>query len=125
MEQEAVTVLTSDKGFEHWGDTLHEEVMAAALLDRIRHRYHIVNIRGNSFQMRLHMELSRAPSTDRVQGGGRRERSEGKRIVRRRRFGMGPELRRSTSWPGVDLLHADKYLSTRLRIPLLPRDHKR
>jgi len=35
---------------------LHDEVMAAALLDRC----HIVNIRGNSFRMRRHMVLSRA-----------------------------------------------------------------
>ena len=56
----ASTVLTSNKGFEHWGEILHDEVMAAALLDRLLHRCHIVNIRGNSFRMRRHMELSRA-----------------------------------------------------------------
>ena len=52
-------MLTSNKGFEHWGDILHDEVMAAALLDRLLHRCHIVNIRGNSFRMRRHMELSK------------------------------------------------------------------
>ncbi len=56
----ASTVLTSNKGFEHWGEILHDEVMAAALLDRLLHRCHIVNIRGNSFRMRRHMELSKA-----------------------------------------------------------------
>ncbi len=54
------TVLTSNKGFEHWGEILHDEVMAAALLDRLLHRCHIVNIRGNSYRMRRQMELSRA-----------------------------------------------------------------
>ena len=54
----ASTVLTSNKGFEHWGEILHDEVMAAALLDRLLHRCHIVNIRGNSYRMRRHMELS-------------------------------------------------------------------
>ena len=34
--------------------------MAAAFLDRLLHRCHIVNIRGNSFRMRRHMELSKA-----------------------------------------------------------------
>ena len=34
--------------------------MAAALLDRLLHRCHIVNIRGNSYRMRRHMELSKA-----------------------------------------------------------------
>ncbi|MDE2879062.1 ATP-binding protein [Candidatus Palauibacter soopunensis] len=33
--------------------------MAAALLDRLLHS-HIVNIRGNSYRMRRHAELSKA-----------------------------------------------------------------
>lgn len=56
----ASTVPTSNKGFEHWGEILHDEVMPAALLDRLLHRCHIVNIRGNSYRMRRHMELSKA-----------------------------------------------------------------
>ena len=55
----ASTVLTSNKGFEEWGEILHDEVMAAALLDRLLHRCHIVNIRGNSYRMRDHTELSK------------------------------------------------------------------
>ena len=63
----ASTVLTSNKGFEEWGRILGDEVMAAALLDRVLHRCHIVNIRGNSYRMRRHAELSRAihPSVNR------------------------------------------------------------
>ena len=53
------TVLTSNKGFEEWGRILGDEVMAAALLDRLLHRCHIVNIRGNSYRMRHHAELSK------------------------------------------------------------------
>lgn len=52
--------VTSNQGFERWGEILHEEVMAAALLDRLLHRCHIVNIRGNSYRMRRHAELSKA-----------------------------------------------------------------
>ena len=33
--EHASTVLTSNKGFEQWGEILHDEVMAAALLDRL------------------------------------------------------------------------------------------
>ena len=44
----ASTVLTSNKGFEEWGEILHDEVMAAALLDRLLHRCHIVNIRATA-----------------------------------------------------------------------------
>lgn len=31
--------------------------MAAALIDRLLHHCHIINIRGNSFRMRHHAEL--------------------------------------------------------------------
>jgi len=58
--EHASTVLTSNKGFEEWGAVLGDEVMAAALIDRLVHHCHIVNIRGNSYRMRNHSELSRA-----------------------------------------------------------------
>ena len=54
------TVLTSNKGFEEWGGVLGDEVMAAALIDRLLHHCHIVNIRGNSYRMRAHQELWRS-----------------------------------------------------------------
>jgi len=53
----ASTVLTSNKSFEEWGEVLGDEVMAAALIDRILHHCHIVNIRGNSYRMRKHSDL--------------------------------------------------------------------
>jgi len=54
----ASTVLTSNKGFDEWGEILGDEVMAAALIDRLVHHCHIVNIRGNSYRMRQHAELA-------------------------------------------------------------------
>lgn len=47
--ERASTVLTSNKSFEEWGDVFGDEVMAAALIDRLLHHCHIVNIRGNSY----------------------------------------------------------------------------
>lgn len=44
----ASTILTSNKGFEEWGEIFGDEVMAAALIDRLVHHCHIVNIRGNA-----------------------------------------------------------------------------
>ena len=35
--EHASTVLTSIKGFEEWGDILGDDVMAAALIDRLVH----------------------------------------------------------------------------------------
>ena len=42
------------------GAVLGDEVMAAALIDRLLHHWHIVNIRGNSYRMRAHQELWRS-----------------------------------------------------------------
>ena len=55
--EHASTVLTSNKGFEEWGAVLGDEVMAAALIDRLLHHCHIVNIRGNSYRMWEHQEM--------------------------------------------------------------------
>jgi len=65
--ERASTVLTSNKGFEEWGEIFGDEVMAAALVDRLLHHCHIVNIRGNSYRMRQHSELwqaLQAPTSD-------------------------------------------------------------
>jgi DNA replication protein DnaC len=55
--EHASTVLTSNKGFEDWGAILGDDVMAAALIDRLMHHCHVVNIRGNSYRMREHTDL--------------------------------------------------------------------
>ena len=62
--EHASTVLTSNKGFEEWGEVLGDEVMAAALIDRLLHHCHLVNIRGNSYRMRQHTDLYRALQSD-------------------------------------------------------------
>ena len=49
--ERASTVLTSNTSFEEWGKILGDEVMAAALIDRVLQLCHVVNIRGNSYRM--------------------------------------------------------------------------
>ncbi len=63
--EHASTVLTSNRGFEEWGEIFGDDVMAAAFIDRLVHHCHIVNIRGNSYRMRHHAELHRALGTAR------------------------------------------------------------
>ena len=48
----ASPVLMSNKGFEDWGDVFGDDVMAAALTNRLVHHCHLVTIRGNSDRMR-------------------------------------------------------------------------
>lgn len=69
--EQASTVLISNKGFEEWGAVLGDEVMAAALIDRLLHPCHIVNIRGNSYPMREHRELRPCGGRKAATGRGR------------------------------------------------------
>ncbi len=61
--EHAATVLTSNKSFEEWGEVFGDDVMASALIDRLVHHCHIVNIRGNSYRMRHHADLQRLLSS--------------------------------------------------------------
>ena len=45
-------ILTSNKGFAEWGDVLGDSVVAAAILDRLLHHSHVLNIRGDSYRLR-------------------------------------------------------------------------
>ena len=45
-------ILITKKSFEEWGGVVGDEVMAAAMLDRLLHRCHVVNIQGTSYRMR-------------------------------------------------------------------------
>ena len=66
--EQASTVLTSNKNFHEWGQVLGDEVMAAALIDRLLHHCHIVNIRGNSYRMRPHQNLWRSKERSQAPG---------------------------------------------------------
>ena len=45
-------ILTSNKGFGEWGELLGDTVIASAILDRLLHHSHILNIRGESYRLR-------------------------------------------------------------------------
>ena len=64
------TVLISNKSFKEWGDIFGDSVVAAALLDRLLHHCHIVNIQGNSYRLREYpgLDLSPEVSTRRRRG---------------------------------------------------------
>ncbi|MBK6780621.1 MAG: ATP-binding protein [Gemmatimonadetes bacterium] len=69
--EHASTILTSNKGFEDWGEIFGDDVMAAALVDRLVHHCHIVNIRGNSYRLRQHRDLARRLQADSTTAAGR------------------------------------------------------
>ena len=45
-------ILTSNKGFAEWGGVLGDPVVATAILDRLLHHSHVLNIRGESYRLR-------------------------------------------------------------------------
>lgn len=45
-------ILTSNKGFGEWGEVLGDPVIATAILDRLLHHSHVMNIRGESYRLR-------------------------------------------------------------------------
>jgi DNA replication protein DnaC len=51
-------ILTSNKSFKEWGDVFGDPVAASAMLDRLLHHCHLVNIRGNSYRLRQYPGLS-------------------------------------------------------------------
>ncbi|HEY0995656.1 MAG TPA: ATP-binding protein [Gemmatimonadaceae bacterium] len=53
--------------------------MAAALIDRLVHHCHIVNIRGNSYRLRHHQDLGRALGTPCHLPAGAPKRGSGSR----------------------------------------------
>ena len=45
-------ILTSNKGFGEWGDLMGDVPLATAILDRLLHHAHVINIRGQSYRMK-------------------------------------------------------------------------
>ncbi len=62
-------ILTSNKGFVEWGEVLGDAVIATAILDRLLHHSHIVNIRGESYRLREKKQAG-------ILGGARHPRPE-------------------------------------------------
>jgi len=51
--QRGATLITTNKSVKDWPEILAgDEAMAAALLDRLLHRCHVLNIRGRSYRLR-------------------------------------------------------------------------
>ena len=55
-------ILTSNKGFGEWGELLGDTVIASAILDRLLHHSHVLNIRGESYRLRDQRQAGLFPS---------------------------------------------------------------
>ena len=45
-------ILTSNKSFAQWGEVFTDPIIATAILDRLLHHSHIINIRGDSYRLK-------------------------------------------------------------------------
>jgi DNA replication protein DnaC len=45
-------VLTSNKSYGDWGEIFHDNVLATAVLDRLLHHSHTINIKGDSYRLK-------------------------------------------------------------------------
>jgi DNA replication protein DnaC len=62
------TIITSNKPFADWGHVLGDVTLAGALLDRLLHHSHVLNLKGESYRMR-----AKAQGTSHV---GRKDRAK-------------------------------------------------
>jgi len=63
-------IVTSNRGFEAWGEILGDAMVAAALIDRLIHHAHIVTLKGKSYRLRQRGTAA-APATE-IQPAGLR-----------------------------------------------------
>lgn len=50
------TILTTNINFNSWDEVFYDPVIANAILDRILHHAHVVNITGKSYRLKAYME---------------------------------------------------------------------
>ena len=55
-------ILTSNKGFGEWGELLGDTVIASAVLDRLLHHSHVLNIRSEGYRLKEKRQAGLFPS---------------------------------------------------------------
>lgn len=55
--EKGAVILTSNRSFKEWGQIFGDNVVAAALLDRLLHHAVVIHIEGNSYRLRAHHNL--------------------------------------------------------------------
>ena len=50
--EKSSTIITSNKSFSEWEELFGDPVIATAILDRLLHHCHVVNIKGNSYRLK-------------------------------------------------------------------------
>ena len=51
LHEQASIIITTNKSPKQWAETLEDEVLATALLDRLLYRSEVVKLKGTSYRM--------------------------------------------------------------------------
>jgi DNA replication protein DnaC len=60
-------ILTSNQSFGQWAEVFGDPIIATAILDRLLHHSHVLNIKGDSYRLTEKQQaglLRNAPTTD-------------------------------------------------------------
>lgn len=58
--EKSSTIITSNKSFTEWGEVFGDSVIATAILDRILHHCHVINMKGNSYRLKEYRKRKEA-----------------------------------------------------------------
>jgi DNA replication protein DnaC len=50
--EKASTLITSNKSFTEWGELFGDQVIVTAILDRLLHHCHVINMKGKSYRLK-------------------------------------------------------------------------
>lgn len=56
--EKSSTIITTNRPFSEWGDLFGDAMIANAILDRLLHHSHIININGNSYRVKDKFQLN-------------------------------------------------------------------
>ncbi|MGP3937630.1 IS21-like element helper ATPase IstB [Nonomuraea sp. KM88] len=59
--ERASLIVTSNKPFGRWGEVFGDDVVAAAMIDRLVHHAEVINLKGNSYRLK-NRDLGRVPT---------------------------------------------------------------
>ena len=60
-------IVTSNLAFSRWGETLGDDVVAAATIDRLVHHAHVIALDGDSYRTRAHRRNGPPPAATKTQ----------------------------------------------------------
>lgn len=52
------TIITTNLAFDRWGEVIRDKVLVAALVDRLTHKAHLVNMNGESYRLKETRKLN-------------------------------------------------------------------